>query len=99
MYGFALLFVNEQAGSRRGSGRIILELNSKLRKLLQQVKSIFGGLVMVAHLWDSMDDNSKEENIEEHDPVLTLSKFQVMRVYVPLSLGWARDQANQFSRR
>ena len=53
---------------------------------------------MVAHLRDSMDDNSKEENIEEHDPVLTLSKFQVMRVDMPLSLGCARDQANQFSR-
>ena len=98
MYGFALLFVNKEAGSRRGSGRIILELNTKLRKLPRLVKAIYGELVMVAHLGNSVNDNSKEENIEEHDPVLTLSKFQVMRVYVPLSLGWARDQANQFSR-
>ena len=81
MYGFALLLVNKEAGSRRGSGRIILELDTKLRKLPRLVKAIYGELVMVAHLRDSMDDNSKEENIEEHDPVLTLSKFQVMRVY------------------
>ena len=97
MYGFALLFVNKEAWSRRGSGRIILELNTKLRKLPQQVKSNFVGLVLVGYLGDSMDDNSKEENIEEHDPVLTLAKFQVMRVYIPLSLGCARYQANQFS--
>ena len=97
MYGFALLLVNKEAGSRRGSGRIILKSITKLRKLPRLVKAIYGELVMVAHLRDSMDDNSKEENIEEHDPVLTLAKFQVMRVYIPLSLGCARYQANQFS--
>ena len=51
---------------------------------------------MVAHLGNSVNDNSKEENIEKHDdPVLTLPKLQVLRIYIFLSMGCASQTSFQ----